>query len=234
MKPGARLFRSLLWVFACHMGMAGAQEATPMAGTYIRKGGGGDLVVQANGQFRIKTLGSNRHTCGLAGTIVGGYAKLAGTACVVSFTPIGHRVEVVASDGDACKGFCGAMAWFGGDYLRPTPACTDKAIAASRQKFKRAYDAKDYALAQATLAPVLAQCDATLTGVHMGWIRNDLALAQLRAGDAAACRQTLAPLAAEADKSDQELSETYARADAEVVMPMLHAARTNLRLCRGG
>jgi hypothetical protein len=71
-----------------------------------------------------------------------------------------------------------------------------------------------------------------LTGVTKGWIRNDLALAQLRSGDAAACRQTLAPLAEEAGRTDEQLRENYPPVDADVVLPMLKAARTNLRLCR--
>lgn len=232
MKLAACLFRSLPLALACHLGMASAQEATPMPDTYARKGGGGYLVVQPNGKFRIQTLGGNGDTCKLEGTIVGGHARLAGSACAVTFTPIGYRVEVAALKADACRSFCGEMAWFGGDYLGPTPACNRKAIAASRKSFKRAYDAKDYYLAQAALAPVLQECDERLTGVTTGWIRNDLALAQLRAGDAAACRKTLAPLAAEAGKSDQELRETYPPVDADVVLPMIKAARTNLSLCR--
>lgn len=232
MKPTACLFRLLPLALACHLGMATAQEATPMPYTFARKGGGGYLVVQPNGKFRIQTLGGNGDTCKLEGTIVGGHAKLAGSACAVTFTPIGYRVEVAAPNADACRSFCGALAWFGGDYLGPTPACTSKAIAESRKSFKRAYDARDYRLAQAALAPVLEECDARLMGVTKGWIRNDLALAQLRAGDAAACRQTLAPLADEAGKSEQELRETYPPADAELVLPMIKAARTNLSLCR--
>lgn len=232
MKLAARLSRLLPLALACNLGTASANESTPLPGTYTRKGGGGDLVVRPNGEFRITTLGGKGDTCRLDGTIVGGRATLADSACVVAFTPIGVRVTVAPPNADACRGFCGEWAWFGGDYLRRTSTCTDKAIAASRNAFKRAYDRKDYGLAQATLAPMLEDCDALLTGVHKGWLRNDLALAQWRSGDAAACRQTLAPLADEAGKSDPELRKTYSPVDAQQVLPMIRAARTNLRLCR--
>lgn len=231
MKPATHLPALLAAILASHIGLASAQISTPSPGTYVRQGGGGDLVVRADGKFNIQTVGANGHTCGLEGTIANGQARMANSACTVDFTSVGQRVTVATSTVDACRDFCGMRAWFGGDYLRPTPGCTDKAIAASRRNFKRAYDAKDYRLALTTLAPVLQDCDAVLTGVTKGWLRNDLALAQLRAGDAAACRQTLAPLAEEAGKTDQELREIYPPTDADMVLPMLKAARTNLRLC---
>src|SRR5256885_8868639 len=52
-------------VLTCHIGLACAQITTPSAGTYVRKGGGGDLVVRANGKFHIQTVGANGHTCEL-------------------------------------------------------------------------------------------------------------------------------------------------------------------------
>lgn len=231
MKLAVHLLRLPSLVLACYIGVASAQQTTPSPGIYVRKGGGGDLVVQAGGKFHIQTVGANGHTCELEGTITNGRARMANSACAVDFTPAGQRVGVDTATAEACRDFCGMRAWFGGDYLRPTPGCTDKAIAASRRNFKRAYDAKDYRLALTTLAPVLQDCDEVLTGVTKGWLRNDLALAQLRSGDAAACRQTLAPLAEEAGKTDQELREAYPPTDADVVLPMLKAARTNLRLC---
>lgn len=232
MKLAVHLLHLPSLVLAFHIGVASAQQATPAPGTYVRKGGGGDLVVRADGKFHIQTLGSNGHTCELDGTITNGRARLADAACAVDFSPAGQRVAVDTATAEACQNFCGMRAWFGGDYLRPTPGCTDKAIAASRRNFKRAYDGKDYRLALTTLAPVLQDCDEVLTGVAKGWIRNDLALAQLRSGDAAACRKTLAPLAEEAGKTDEQLREVYPPIDADVVLPMLKAARTNLRLCR--
>ena len=50
-----------------------------------------------------------------------------------------------------------------------------------RALFKQQYDRKDYAGAVATLAPLLSQCQRTLDWLGEPWLRNDLALAQLRA-----------------------------------------------------
>src|SRR2546427_1002004 len=79
-------------VLTCHIGLACAQITTPSAGTYVRKGGGGDLVVRANGKFHIQTVGANGHTCELEGTITNGRARIANSACAVDFTPAGQRV----------------------------------------------------------------------------------------------------------------------------------------------
>lgn len=122
---------------------------------------------------------------------------------------------------------------FSGTYIKPAPACTDKAVANSRRTFKRQYDAKDYAAAQTTLAPVLGGCDRTIDWITKGWIRNDLALAQMRGGDRAACLKTLQPLIEDAAMTDDEIKSSYPPSDAEIFLPVVRAARTNLKLCRG-
>jgi hypothetical protein len=164
---------------------------------------------------------------------VRGKAKIDDTACVVSFAVNADKVRVSTNGVDQCRESCGARASFEGTYTRPAPGCTDKAVAVSRKRFKRQYDAKDYTAARTTLAPVLADCAPTLDWITTGWVRNDLALAQLRAGDRAACLQTLQPLAEDAALSDDGVKENYPPADAEIYLPVVRATRTNLKLCRG-
>jgi hypothetical protein len=214
-------------------GIASAQLATPPAGDYIYEGGAGSLRVKPNGHFDITTVGSNAHTCTLDGTIVRGKAKLDDTACVVNFTAKGGAIEVGTNGSDDCRQSCGMRASFEGTYTKPSPACTDKAVATTRKTFKRQYDAKDYAAAQATLAPVLGECDKTLGWITEGRIRNDLALTQFKLGDRAACLKTLEPLAEDATRTDQGVKDYYPPADADDILPVVRATRTNLKLCRG-
>ncbi|RYF34458.1 MAG: hypothetical protein EOO26_04490 [Comamonadaceae bacterium] len=212
---------------------ASAQTATPPAGEYIYEGGAGTLTVKAGGRFDISTVGANAHSCTLDGTIVQGKAKMADSPCVVTFAPSATQVVVGTNGSDRCRDACGARAGFEGNYIKPSAACTTKAVAATRKTFKRQYDAKDYATALATLAPVLTDCDTTLDWIDKGRIRNDLALVQLRAGDRAACRNTLQPLAEDAGKTDSAIREDYPPADADLYLGVLRAARTNLKLCKG-
>lgn len=228
-----RLQRILPFVLLFGAGIASAQLATPPAGEYIYEGGGGSLRVKPDGHFDITTIGSNAHTCALDGTIVRGKAKIDDTRCVVNFILKAGTVEVGTNGSDECRQSCGMRASFEGTYTKPSPACTDNAVAASRKTFKHLYDAKDYAAAQTTLAPVLGDCGKTLDWITKGWIRNDLALSQWRGGDRAACLKTLQPLADDAAKTDDGIKESYPPADADIFLPVVRATRTNLKLCRG-
>ncbi len=49
---------------------------------------------------------------------------------------------------------------------------------------------------------------------------------------AAACRATLAPLAADAARSDEAIRNDYPPSDADAYLSVLKATRTNLKLCR--
>lgn len=214
-------------------GVACAQLATPPAGDYIYEGGGGSLQVKPNGRFNITTVGSNAHMCTLDGTIARGKAKIDDTGCVVSFTLKGGNVEVATNGSDDCRQSCGMRASFEGTFIKPTPACADKAVAATRKTFKRQYDAKDYSAALTTLTPVLGECGKTLDWITTGRVRNDLALTQFKLGDRAGCLKTLEPLAEDAARTDQGVKDHYPPADAEDILPVVRATRTNLKLCRG-
>jgi hypothetical protein len=210
-----------------------AAQTTPPAGEYIYQGGSGQLRVKADGHFDITTIGANAHTCALDGSIVRGKAKIDDGACVVSFAVDADKVKVSTNGEEQCRDNCGARAGFEGTYTRPAPGCTDKAVTNTRKVFKRQYDAKSYAAARTTLAPVLTDCDATLDWITKGWVRNDLALTQYKLDDRAACLKTLQPLAEDAALSDDGVKENYPPADAEIFLPVVRATRTNLKLCRG-
>lgn len=210
-----------------------APTATPPAGEYIYQGGSGALRVKSDGRFDITTIGANAHTCALDGAIVRGKARIDDTSCVVSFAVSADKVQVSTNGSEQCRESCGMRASFDGTYTRPTPGCTDKAVANARKTFKRLYDTRDYAVAQTTLAPVLSDCDKTLDWITKGWIRNDLALTQFKLNDRAACLKTLQPLAEDAARTDDGIKENYPPADAEIFLPVVRATRTNLKLCRG-
>ncbi|WP_395315854.1 hypothetical protein [Variovorax sp. UC74_104] len=228
-----KLARILSLALLLCTGLAAAETATPQAGDYIYEGGSGSLRVQASGHFDITTIGANAHTCALDGTIARGRSKLDDSGCVVSFAVNADKVEVTTNGSDQCRGYCGMRAAFEGTYIRPIPSCTEKAVAGSRKAFKRQYDAKDYAAAQTTLAPVLSDCDRTLDWITKAWLRNDLALTQYKLNDRAACLRTLQPLAEDAARTDDGIKENYPPADAEIFLPVVRATRTNLKLCRG-
>ena len=223
----------LAWAAASLLaGTAAAQSTAPAPGVYVYEGGAGTLEIRPDGRFKIDTVGANFHTCNLEGRIAQGRGQVSQSACVLSFRPGKDGLTVGTNQSDQCQESCGMRATFVGEYIRPAPACVPTTVSATRKAFKRQYDAKQYAQAQATLAPVLAECEKTLSWLDKGWIRNDLALAQVRAGDKAACLKTLAPLADDAAASDKDIQEGYPPSDADAWLRVVRATRTNLKLCR--
>lgn len=215
----------------------GSHELKP--GSYTTDHGWGSLTISRNKNgalgFEISATGANAHICDLSGTITNNKAVLEALEkdqpCIVTFSPKGSDITVSDNDG-TCRYYCGARAGFTGTYHLQPPACTSKAIQKTRTLFKQLYDRKEYQQARLQLELLLKNCGHLLHWSEEEWIRNDLALAQYKAGDAAACLQTLQPLAEDAARTDAELRDNYPPSDADVKVPIIAAARTNLNLCK--
>jgi hypothetical protein len=220
---------------------ASAQRASPSlkSGEYVTEGGWGNLSLRAGNNrsmlFAIESTGGNLHVCSLDGEIESGKATLEGidekTPCVVTFTQTGEGVKVSANEPDACRDYCGARASFEGLYLLPSARCTKDAVATSRKSFKQLYDTRQYADALAKLSPVLTLCSRTMNRSEEGRIRNDLAVTMHKLNDLSGCLLVLEPLANDAALTDAAVRENYAPSDAEMMLPIVRAARTNLKLC---
>lgn len=236
---GSVVFLTLAWLSL----VATAAEAPLQPGVYVTEGGWGVLKVMRaqNGAttFNIEAMGANGHSCGLHGEIGDGRAVLESfekdKPCTVTFAAAGSGVRVGITKESvypACRYFCGMRADFEGEYLKTPSGCAPAEIKRTREEFKRLYGRKDYATARAKLEPAFGNCGKFIDWLDTGWIRNDLALVQLRAGDAAACLRTLEPLAKDAAKSDAQIErDIVSPTDVENWLPVVKAARTNLKLC---
>jgi hypothetical protein len=207
-----------------------AGPVEPRAGTYIFEGGAGSLVL-AKGTFSIEVVGANAHTCNVSGSWKGasGLANEEGEKCELSFAAKGDEVTVT-STGEACRSYCGARASFDGLYLTPKKGCTRAEVKKTRAAFKAAYDKKQYAQSVSLLAPLLDTCVPVLDRFDVMWIRNDLAIAQHRAGDDQACLSTLEPVAEYRDAPPGE-PIGYEPSFEDVFARIAKATRTNAKLC---
>lgn len=219
---------------------ASAAETTVQPGDYLTERGWGALVIKRGHagalNFKLEAMGGNAHSCGLGGEIRDGRATLEAfdkdKPCVVTFTRQGDGIAVDSVDAQICRYYCGMRASFEGFYKKAAPGCSPAALRATRKEFKTFYERRDFAAARAKLEPVLNNCAPTLDWLEAGWIRNDLAITQFRLGEHAACLRTLEPLAKEAAKSDAQIrDEMVAPTDIENWLPVVKAARTNLKLC---
>ena len=77
---------------------------------------------------------------------------------------------------------------------------------------------------------VLETCAPVIDHFDVMWIRNDLAIAQHRAGDDQACLVTLEPLASSCDAPPGEFIG-YEPAHGDLLARIAKATRTNAKLC---
>lgn len=201
--------------------------AEPRPGTYLFKGGGGELVLSKQGRFHLAVVGANAHTCELEGTWKGTRGVTSGDdRCELALEATEQGVEVRPLTDEPCRSYCGARAWFDGLYLLPSKGCTTAEVKKARADFKDRYAKKQWKEGIALLTPLLA-CE-TIDGFELAWIRNDLALTQHHAGDDAGCLATLAPLDSYRDESDGPSGEPMYD---ELFKKLGKATRTNSKLC---
>lgn len=209
----------------------------PRSGEYISAGGWGRLTisVEARGAlpFSLTAFGPNAHICQLEGRIVGGSATLEDSepACVVDFVVGPDAVEVI-SRAESCREYCGARAWFEGDYFVPATGCDDASRGDTRKHFKQLYDRKDYRGALATLSPLPQACAKTLHWLERAEMLNDIAITQYKLGDLSGCLRTLEPMAKDAATPDDQIEVEGWIAEREAYLPIINATRFNLGLCR--
>ncbi len=222
----------------------------PAPGQYVTRGSWAGLDIDAQGRFTLESIsGRGLHQCHLEGRIEvrrevriegrseGHRARLA-EGCVVAFDPTADGIDVrdASPRAGACHIYCGANGGFEGEYFRPRPACSDKALDQARARATADYRAGRLGAAEARLKQSLAACRRFITLDRAYGLLNDLALAQHRAGRSAECLATLRPvmpdLVADPEaalagmrREDDEEEYRYLRTQAQM--------RFNWKLCGG-
>jgi hypothetical protein len=219
---------------------AGATPPPLSPGLYVTDGGWGQLKLQAQGgnlAFKIDTVGGNGHTCGVEGVLKGQNPSVTlplngapGPACEVHLQPLGPRITVSHNGVEACRSYCGARAGFDGDYLVVPKGCAPAEQNGRRQRFRVLFDSQNYVDALKEIQTLLNQCGKQLGSPLLDWVRNDTALTQYKLGDKAACLATLKTVSVYG-LSDNAVRDKYPPTDAENLLGVARATRTNLRLC---
>ena len=231
------LFLSLFLFYFLTTSISYSAGQSLKTGEYLTEGGWGYLKIRDDKHFSIEAIGTNGHSCSLAGVIHNGKSVPDGQEegnepkCVVNFVVKNNGVDVTAQDFSICSYFCGMRAQFEGLYLSVAQNCVPSALEKTRNKFKQLYDKKSYAEAYVLLQPAFQQCESTLDWLENKWLRNDLALTAYKLGNTSNCKQWLQPLLEDAQKTDAILKEDYPPSDYDNVMPVIKATRTNAKLC---
>jgi len=220
-----------------------AQETGLQPGSYSKSEADLSIKREATGEisFQITAVSGIGHICALEGSIHAGRAALHSSferranqpACMVDFVTSENGIEV-KSNGPPCLEFCGAGASFEnfeGIYIKPPSGCDGSGLTQTRNDFQRAYDNKAFAEARKILEPVLARCAMVMGRYYADSIRNDLAITQYHLHDYAGCKNTLESFREETSKSDEQLKSQYSAFEEGSRLPIVRAARTNLKLC---
>ncbi len=153
----------------------------PSEGTYIFEHGPGALELDGT-KFSISTGGEHGHSCALEGVWKGHTGKVTAPsvdleACTLTFAATDEGVWVTATNGSACAGWCGARAWFEGQYLLVPPNCSSDNVLKVRRSFQQKVDQRKWAAAIKTLSPVVPRCEKFLDPTLATRLRSELALA---------------------------------------------------------
>ena len=214
-----------------------AQQIIP--GEYVSEGAYSKLNITTDktGKLSFSIHSQAEGTCDMKGEIVGGKATLRKTSmkqnCVLRFTQKKNEIAVDASI-DICEQHYCSLASITDQYFQP-PTCSTAERSQARKEFKTLYDKKDYVAALAKLEPVLNNCGKILDRLELGWLRNDVALAQYKLQMPERCMATLQPLVEDTTVSDTILANYCDSCTDEFnakYHSMIKATRTNLRLCK--
>jgi hypothetical protein len=218
-------------------GAAAAQEVTP--GEYVTEQGWGVLRVsppdaQGRQRLELSATGANGHDCGWTGTLQGPVANVDDGACIVHVESGPGRLGLtVAEPQNACRDYCGARAWFEGDYFIPPAGCSSREREQARAAFNTLYRARSYAAAQARLDPMFDRCGRYLTWLEDAQVRNDLAITLHHLHRDAECIALEKKLIPDGVRSEDEVEGALELppADKDSFEPLARAAFHNATLC---
>lgn len=211
-------------------------------GHYATDRGWGQLTIEPGKEgasgFSLETVNAG-YGCSFSGKLHGArgavYDGDSPGMCTLEIarTQNGASIRSATGSEGECREYCGNNGSFEGDYLKLDATCEPAAVQQAREAFQALYDRKAYAKAAATLAPVYLTCLVTSSVADEGAIRNDYAITRHKLGDDAACREALAPYRDAAGRSDGDITDGMSPAVSDDDLTVVHAARTNLKLCAG-
>ena len=242
-----KIYSQLLWVtalavsaFSAHAQTTSESSTSLQEGEYVTQAGWGNLNVsksdvRGSTPFIIDTL-TGESNCHIEGVVNNGQAIVnnseSGDICKIKFTKTNQGIDVSPQTVEECRSFCGSNGGFNALFLTVPDRCQATAINKARDNFKIAYRNKNYKKSLATLTPILTECTAILDPIDLGNIRNDVAITQYKNNQRDACLKTLQPYASDAKQQDREIIEDWsANNHADDYLKIIHAARTNLKLC---
>ncbi|WP_373796272.1 hypothetical protein [Neisseria dentiae] len=190
----------------------------------------GELTLNRS-RFEAAAVGASGNLCQISGR-VRQHIWRDGNGCEVQFKTAKNSITLSVPEHarEACSAYCGHNASFEQTYHKLPAACTEQAAAQTERRFQTAYRGKRYADAVKIKQQYLNRCGSFLHITEQMRTRNDLAVSHKNAGNPAACRRTLQPLAEHMAGSSGFTAPPVYRESYE---RELQHARFNLKACGG-
>lgn len=185
--------RAALFAYVLSGALVAALPARGSEVEFGTQGGWGTMRLDREARsVSIDVVAVNAHTCMVRGRLTG--ARLdrveAEEGCRFQLQGKQQGVFSVIVDEaarEACRGSCGARAWFEGDYLPLPAACTQAGLAGRQREALQAYRGKRFDRAFQLWSQGLADCEKTMSWTEVWRWRNDAAIAAFHLGRRGDC-----------------------------------------------
>ena len=230
-----RVLLSIVVMTFLSNGASAADSIKP--GSYITEGAEGTLEVSGLTpdtpmKFVIAVVGDNGHVCNVEGEIRNNQATTE-DECIIKFEPHPDRITVIVSDvyTDACRNYCGARAWFPGDYFPVNPFCSRSL--SIRSDFSLNYKSGKFKKARDLLVKLLSECERFTDWHIQTEIRNDLAITEYHLGDKTACLKALDPIKRTFIDDPAKTNIVFDPVEGDWATEMVKTTRFNWKKCGG-
>ncbi len=218
-------------------GLTGASSGSTGETThvYVTQGGWGELLLSGTREndllrFELRSSSSG-YECRMSGTTSKSLQSThvdpaPGTShCQLTMHRIERGIDLGTTTPETCAAYCGQNGSFKGLYLSVDPMCTQGTI-------QETLDQASNGNARPGIIKTIAErCMKTLPYSSVAALRLELAAAYDREGDQANCLSALSPYAADAARSDDEITEGMTGAAAEEITDIMEVVRSMMDRC---
>lgn len=202
---------------------------------YVTQGGWGELLLsetRKNDLLRFELhSNSSGYECSMSGTTNKSLQSThvdpaPGTGhCQLTMHRTERGIELGTTTSEACAAYCGQNGAFKGLYLSLDPICAPSNVETTLEQAGNGKSDTEI------IRRMTDQCTETLPYSSVAALRLELAAAYDRKGDQANCLSTLSPYAADAARTDDEITQGMTGAAAEEITGIMEVVRKMMHRC---
>ncbi|MCW8021067.1 MULTISPECIES: hypothetical protein [Pseudomonas aeruginosa group] len=192
-----KISKHLLVMFISYSALAVA-DSEIKSGMYLRVGDGGvfNVFLDNHGEkiFRIRTLGSNGHSCSLGGRVDGSRIIVEGPTyadrCDIDVKNTAGKIELSRGrESLGCRDYCGSRAGFYGSYKLAYSLCAFSSYRKRLSMIEGALSSGDKDKGYLLSKELYEKCSQFMDSLLRMGLINKISALNLQRGDKKACRK---------------------------------------------